>query len=102
MYQKFIITQDGELRFGHVYLHRDLLHPGENCPYGGGVWKVDEARHAILLFGRSFDFGPPNFYKLTRINWNNVGGKPISLIYQPRWPNDEIEIPIMVGITETL
>ena len=48
MYQKFIITQDGELRFGHVYLHRDLLHPGESCPYGGGVWKVDEARHAIL------------------------------------------------------
>lgn len=61
MYQKFIITQDGELRFGHVYLHRDLLHPGESCPYGGGVWKVDEARHAILLFGRSFDFGHLTF-----------------------------------------
>lgn len=39
MYQKFIITQDGELRFGHVYLHRDLLHPGESCPYGGAYGK---------------------------------------------------------------
>ncbi len=31
MYQKFIITQDGVLRFGHVYLHRDLFSFGEEC-----------------------------------------------------------------------
>lgn len=94
MYQKFIITQDGELRFGHVYLHRDLLHPGESCPYGGGVWKVDEARHAILLFGRSFDFGPPNFYKLTRINWNNVGGKPIPPFTSPAGLTTKLKFPL--------
>ena len=41
MYQKFIINQDGVLKFGHVYQHRDLLHWGEDCPYGGGLWKKD-------------------------------------------------------------
>ena len=34
MYQKFIINQDGVLRFGHVYMHRDLLDFDETCPYG--------------------------------------------------------------------
>ena len=50
MYQKFIINQDGVLRFGRVYQHRDLLRVGEHCPYGGGLWKVDEGRGAILLY----------------------------------------------------
>ena len=55
MYQKFIINQDGVLKFGNVYLHRYLLDKGERCPYGGGLWKIDEKRGAILLYGRSFD-----------------------------------------------
>ena len=29
MYPTFIINQDGVLRFGQVFLHRDLLGPGE-------------------------------------------------------------------------
>ncbi len=29
MFQKFIINREGVLRFGHVYLHRDMLAPGE-------------------------------------------------------------------------
>ena len=56
MYQKFIINQDGVLKFGHVYLHKDLLARDERCLYGGGLWKIDEGRRAILLYGRSFDF----------------------------------------------
>ena len=50
MYQKFIINQDGVLKFGHVYLHKDLLARDERCPYGGGLWKIDEGRRAILLY----------------------------------------------------
>ena len=42
MFQKFIINRDGVLKFGHVYLHRDMLAPGEQCTYGGGLWKIDE------------------------------------------------------------
>lgn len=34
MYQKFIINQNGVLKFGHVYLHRELLDVDELCPYG--------------------------------------------------------------------
>ena len=43
MFQKFIINRDGVLKFGRVYLHRDMLSPGEQCTYGGGLWKIDEA-----------------------------------------------------------
>ena len=67
MYQKFIINQDGVLKFGHVYLHKDLLARDERCLYGGGLWKIDEGRRAILLYGRSFDFGAPDFHHLRRI-----------------------------------
>ncbi len=83
MYQKFIINQEGVLKFGHVYLHRDLLKVGEQCLYGGGLWKADESRRAILLYGRSFDFGLPDFDHVHRIEWNGIGGNPMPLFYVP-------------------
>lgn len=83
MYQKFIINQDGVLKFGTVYLHRDMLATGERCVYGGGLWKVDHCRQAIILYGRSFDFGPPDFEFVRRIDWNGVGGKPCTLLFMP-------------------
>ena len=94
MYQKFIINQDGVLKFGHVYLHRELLDMGKQCPYGGGLWKVDEKRGAILLYGRSFDFGVPEINRITRIEWSGVGGKPMPLFFLPHWPEEERLIPI--------
>lgn len=97
MYQKFIINQDGVLKFGRVYLHRDLLSQGEECPYGGGLWKIDEGRGAILLYGRSFDFGAPDFYYLCRVEWSGVGGRPLPLFYLPRWPEEDLLIPVGVG-----
>ena len=69
MFQKFIINRDGVLKFGHVYLHRDMLAPGEQCTYGGRQWKIDEGRGAIVLYGRSFDFGPPDFDYVKKIDW---------------------------------
>lgn len=94
MYQKFIINQEGVLKFGHVYLHRDLLKVGEQCLYGGGLWKADESRRAILLYGRSFDFGLPDFDHVHRIEWNGIGGNPMPLFYVPNWPNEDILIPV--------
>lgn len=70
MYQKFIINQDGVLKFGNVYMHRDLLDKGERCPFGGGLWKIDNSRGAIMLYGRSFDFGRPDFDFLKGVDWS--------------------------------
>lgn len=97
MYQKFIITQDGVLRFGHVYQHRDLLAWNEDCPYGGGLWKVDEGRRAILLYGRSFAFGPPQLEQVMRIEWSGTGGAPCPLFYLPHWPSEERLVPVVVN-----
>lgn len=97
MYQKFIITDEGELRFGRVYLHRELLEVGETCPYGGGLWKMDEGRQAILLFGRSFDFGGPDFQYVRRINWEGLGGKPRPLFYLPHWPHEDRLEPVFAN-----
>ena len=74
MFQKFIINREGVLKFGRVYLHRDMLAPGEQCTYGGGLWKIDEGRGAIVLYGRSFDFGPPDFDFVKQIDWSGLGG----------------------------
>lgn len=94
MYQKFIITHEGVLRFGTVYLHRDLLQPGEECEYGGGFWKKDEERNAILLYGRSFDFGQPSLCQIRRIEWSGIDGNAYPLFYAPNWPNEDRLEPV--------
>lgn len=94
MYQKFIINQEGVLKFGHVYLHKDLLGFGEQCPYGGGLWKTDEGRGAILLYGRSFDFGPPDFAQVRRIDWSGISGQPLPLFFLPHWPSEDLLLPV--------
>lgn len=94
MYRKFIITCDGTLRFGRVFLHRELLRAGEEDACGGGLWKTDEARACVLLFGRSFDFGAPDFSRVRRIDWTGAGGKPLPLFYLPRWPDEEPMEPV--------
>ena len=94
MYQKFIITDEGVLKFGNVYLHRDLLERGERCTYGGGLWKRDDSRGAILLYGRSFDFGTPDFGHVRRISWAGIGGRECPLFFVPHWPEENQLIPV--------
>lgn len=92
MAQKFIISENGILKFGNVRLHRDLFIWSEDDCYGGGFWEIDHSRNAIILHGRSFDFGGPDFSRVKRINWDGVGGKPCSLFYAPYYPNlDSLE-----------
>ena len=95
MYQKFIITDDGELRFGNVYHHRNLLRWDESCHYGGGLWRIDKARGAVVLYGRSFEFGAPSFDGLRCVNWDGIDGKERPLFYQSHWPYDESLQPIV-------
>ena len=94
MYQKFIINQDGVLKFGRVYQHRHLLEWGEDCPYGGGLWKVDEGRRCVLLYGRSFEFGAPSFERVRRIEWSGIDGNPHPLFHLPHWPSEECLVPV--------
>ena len=95
MYQKFIITGEGELRFGNVYHHRNLLRWDEDCPYGGGLWRVDEERGAVVLYGRSFEFGTPSFEGLRYVNWDGIDGKERLFFYQPHWPYDATLVPVV-------
>ncbi|MGN0032409.1 MAG: SDR family oxidoreductase [Candidatus Limimorpha sp.] len=100
MYQKFIINQDGVLRFGRVFLHKELLAKGERCVYGGGLWNIDSKSGGIVLFGRSFDFGTPDFEGLRKIDWTGVGGRPLPLLYLPKWPDTTVVQPVFVKNNE--
>ncbi len=98
MYNKFIIRLDGTLIFGNVYLHRDLLPLHDSTCYGGGLWEVDHERHCIVLFGRSFDFGPPDFSQLRRIDLASCpkrDGYPI--FYRRTWLGEEILEPVTIN-----
>lgn len=94
MYQKFIITDDGVLKFGNVYHHRNLLRWDEECRYGGGLWRIDETRGIVILYGRSFEFGAPSFECVRYINWDGIDGVERPVFYQPHWPYDETLIPV--------
>lgn len=96
MYQKFIINQDGVLKFGNVFLHRELLGRGERCPYGGGLWRIDNARGAVVMYGRSFDFGVPDFDYVKRVDWSYLGGSAHPLLYLPHWPDESEVVPVIV------
>ena len=99
MYQKFIITGDGVLKFGKVYQHRELLEWGETCPYGGGLWSYDESRGAILLYGRSFAFGLPSFEQVKKIEWPQGVKAPCLLLYLPYWPSEARVEPVLIHLS---
>lgn len=92
--QKFIITKDGELRFGDVHLHKDLLPWGDDECYGGGFWKISAGGMSIDLYGRSFDFGAPDLDRIHTIDWSGIGGKPVPLIFYPNYPDKDDAAPV--------
>ena len=85
--QKFVITLDGELRFGDVNRHKDLLPYGDNDCHGGGFWQISKGGMSIDLYGRSYDYGGPDFSMINCVDWTGIGGKPIPLIYYPNYPD---------------
>lgn len=96
MYRKFIITNNGVLKFGLVSRHLDLLEYGQNDCHGGGLWDINPDNGCIMLFGRSFDFGEPDFSKLQRVCWDGTGGIPHELVYYPFWPDRVVSVPIIL------
>ena len=98
MYNKFIITLDGTLVFGNVFLHRELLPRHHTTCHGGGLWRIDNQRGAILLFGRSFDFGPPDLEMVRRIDRTTIPGQldyPVFFLRQ--WLEEEVLEPVLPG-----
>lgn len=100
MYRKFIINQNGVLLFGEVYQHRELLGWGDTCPYGGGLWRYDVSRGAIMLYGRSFAFGPPSVEYVREIDWESAGCMPCPVFFLPAWPQEEPLQPVGVHLWE--
>lgn len=96
MYMKFIITVDGVLKFGVVSRHMDLLEQGQDDCNGGGLWDIDSTNGTVLLFGRSFDFGAPDFSKLRLVDWDSIDGKVHDLVYYPFWPDRVTTVPIIL------
>ena len=96
MFNKFIITLDGTLRFGRVYLHRDLLPRGQDTCHGGGLWLIDNQRGCVILYGRSFDFGVPDFDQLRRIDRSTPPGSlGYPMFFRHEFAGEEILEPII-------
>ena len=94
---KFIISEDGTLLFGDVRLHRDLIPSGDDTCHGGGFWLIDDHNGRIELYGRSFDFGAPDFSRLRRILTDDVPaclGYP--MFYRREFAGEEILEPVQV------
>jgi hypothetical protein len=49
-----------------------------------------------MLYGRSFEFGQPDFSTLRRIDWSGAGGTPSALLYLPKWPDESVVEPVYV------
>ena len=62
---KYVIVKDTKenkvyMRFANTDFHYMLVMNGERC-LGGGMFNFDEEKNEMKLFGRSSDFGAPNF-----------------------------------------
>lgn len=95
--QKFIVTKEGELIFGDVHLHKDLIPWGGDECLGGGLWKINAGGMSIDLYGRSFDFGPAELDKVKSIDWSGIGGKPVPLFFYPNYPDLDGAEPVFAN-----
>ena len=91
MQPKFILTDAGFLRLGMVYMHKDLLHPGESC-LGGGNYEFDYINSRLLLSGKSYDFGRPKWNLVDAVIVPEVY-RGLSIVYSPDRDRDG-ELPL--------
>ena len=68
---------------------------------GDHLWrrtvKNRRRKRVIVLYGRSFDFGSPDFDYVKRIDWSGLGSTPRPLLYLPHWPDETEVIPVIAG-----
>ena len=94
MHPKFILMADpakpltGSFVYGMVCQHRDLIR-GYGKVYGGGWYHKDDARKVMNLYGRSGDYGAPDFRFLDRIPAELKG---YTFTYSPDWAEEGEEL----------
>ena len=94
---KFIISLRGYFRMGMVHLHEELLKGGEHC-IGGGYFDIDANGKKILLYGKSYDFGPPlwNMIDTLKVPKEYAG---YSILYKSdECPEDETDVTSMLDV----
>ena len=87
--RKFIITSDGQFKYGDVRMHKDLLTFWEDC-WGGGYYEFDYVSNRLLLSGASFDFGEPKWHYLDALKVPEYL-RGFTLFYHEK----EIDLPIV-------
>jgi hypothetical protein len=96
MHPKFLLVSDpktpliGTFVYGMVGQHKELI-PGYVKTHGGGWFHQDESRKIMTLYGRSGDYGEPDFRFLDRIPAQLQGYR---FVYSPDWGADERELDL--------
>lgn len=58
VYPKYVLTQENELIFGRVCLHKDF-NTNVRKVVSGGWWHLDKEKNTFYLYAMSSDFGYP-------------------------------------------
>jgi hypothetical protein len=88
--QKFIITQEGVFRYGNVRMHKDLLEDRDQC-IGGGFYEFDYVSNRLLLSGKSYDFGTPQWDYIDSLKMPEVF-RGLTILYEGEKVNDFVRI----------
>ena len=96
LHKKFIITTVGHLRLGLVNMHRDLLLPGDSCA-GGGFWDIDYTANRLVLSGRSFDFGEPQWGVVSTLHVPQAY-RSLSIVYEGDTPSQNFDVSARLPI----
>jgi len=87
MNPKFLLLSDpqtpliGTFVYGMVCQHKELIS-GYQKTHGGGWYHKDDQRKIMTLYGRSGDYGDPDFRFLDRIPSELQG---YTFVYSPDW-----------------
>ncbi|MBO4634746.1 MAG: hypothetical protein J5669_05185 [Bacteroidales bacterium] len=96
MHPKFILVSSpdqpmvGTFVYGLVYQHKDLVK-GYVRVHGGGWYYKDDIKKQMSLYGRSGDYGEPQFCFLDRIPAELRG---YTFTYMEDWGSEERELDL--------
>ena len=80
----------GTFVYGMVFQHKELVK-GYAKTHGGGWFHKDDDKKVMTLYGRSGDYGEPDFRFLDRIPSELKG---YSFVYAPDWGDEERELDL--------